>query len=351
MRLSHLGDVVHALPLLHALRAEHPRAEIAWAVQPEFAGVLEALREPPLAIRFERRGGASAWPALRAELARFGADWAIDAQGNLKSAIVTLCSGAARRSGWSAGDWTERIGAHVLNDPAPPIEPGGLHAVERVLHLARHLAPQGARALPEPLLSPPESALADGRALLADLLGRDPRRPAWILHLGAPGDLRSWPSEHFELVARALAREGARVLLLSGPAEELAGAELERQLAGEPGLRHWVGQRGLARLAAFLRAAAERGARMLACDSGPLHLAAACGLEVVALCGPQDARLTGPWPLAHESGPHRALTAEPAPACAPCLARRCSHPQGPVCMSGLAPERVLRELRRIAACA
>jgi ADP-heptose:LPS heptosyltransferase len=105
---------------------------------------------------------------------------------------------------------------------------------------------------------------------------------------------------------------------------------------------HWVGQRGLRELAALFTVAAADGARFLGCDSGPMHLAAACGLPVTCLSGPQSHRRTGPWPLAEgELGPHRVLRAASPPACAPCLRRTCDHPAGTVCMRGIAPEAVL----------
>ena len=67
VRLSHLGDVVHALPVFHALRGAHPRARIGWAVQREFAGLLEGLPGLDEVLDFERRGGARAWLELSEE--------------------------------------------------------------------------------------------------------------------------------------------------------------------------------------------------------------------------------------------------------------------------------------------
>jgi ADP-heptose:LPS heptosyltransferase len=135
------------------------------------------------------------------------------------------------------------------------------------------------------------------------------------------------------------------VLVLSGPDEAREGGELERELAGVPRVGHWVAQRGLRELAALFEAAAAQGARFVGCDSGPLHLAAACGLACVALHGPQDPRRTGPWPVPQTAAsPHLCVGSVTPPACAPCLARRCTHARGPVCMAELAPERVLAAL-------
>jgi len=354
VRLSHLGDVVHALPVFHALRQAYPDARVAWAVQREFASLLQGLPGLERVLVFERRGGLRAWLDLRQELAVFSPTLAIDAQGNLKSALATLASGAPRRVGLARCDWREPLGAAVLTERALPSSElsGGVHALDRMLALSRHITGLGPDAVlrTDPGLSAAE--LARGRELLAR---RGPRGNGVliVLQLARAGDVRSWPLERFEVLARRLVGSGRRVLALSGPEEQAEGLQLERRLAGEDRIAHWVGQRGLRELAALWAAAAEQGARFVGCDSGPLHLAVACGLPVVALAGPQDPCRTGPWPVPAQVGgpparagesPHRVVRSALPPSCAPCLARRCSHPQGAVCMSAIEPAAVLAAL-------
>lgn len=340
VRLSHLGDVVHALPVFHALRAAHPMARIGWVVQPEFAGLLDRLEGLDDRILFARRGGATAWLQLRDRLAAFDADWVIDAQGNWKSAMVSLASGATRRSGLHRADWRERLAATTANDRAPRCERGP-HAVDRMLTLADFVALDAAPAT-GPRLSVDETALADGRAQLDERLGTSaaPR----LIALGRPGDPRSWPEAQVADCAAQLARAGTPVLILSGPAEAESGARLAASLT-VPGVAHWVGQRGLTQLAGVYAAAAERDGRLLSADSGPAHLAAAVGLPVLCLAGPQDAARTGPWPVPGHAGPHRVMRATVEPDCAPCFARRCVHPGGLVCMQGISAKSVAEELR------
>ncbi|HEV8113326.1 MAG TPA: glycosyltransferase family 9 protein [Planctomycetota bacterium] len=333
VRLSHLGDVVHALPVFHALRAAHPAAEIAWAVQPEFAGLLDGLPGLSRVFRFDRRGGAGAWLRLRRELAAWEPDWAVDAQANAKSALATRASGAGRRSGLAASDWREPFAARVLTDSAPPLARDLVHAMDRMLALARHIAPELDGAIPRTDPASSAAELARGEALCAAFFAG--ARRGVILHLASRDDVRSWSSRHFESLARRLAAQGERVLVLSGPAEEDDGRALAARVAGVAGIEHWIGQRGLRELAGFFTAAAGRGARIVCCDSGPMHLAAACGLPVVCLAGPQDERRTGPW-----RGAHRSVRAGDAPDCAPCRARRCDHPLGSVCMDRIEPAAV-----------
>ena len=339
VRLSHLGDVVHALPVFHALRAAHPEAEIAWAVQPEFAGLLDGLPGLDRAFLFERRKGARAWLRLLASLREWAPDWAVDAQGNAKSALVTIGSGAGRRTGSHPADWRERFASRVLTDHPVPAGGDPSHAMDRMLALAAFVARGHGDARTDPGLSARE--IEDGRARLAERTG-ERERAVVLVHLSAPADVRSWPIARFAALARGLAEEGEPVLVISGPQEEGEGRALEREVGDRPLVRHWIGQRGLRELAAVLAAARERGGRMVCCDSGPMHLAASVGLPVIGLAGPQDERRTGPWPLPARSAIHAVLRAADPPACAPCRSRRCDHPGGPVCMSRIEHADVLQ---------
>lgn len=343
VRLSHLGDVVLALPLFHALRTRFPAARLAWVVQPEFAGLLEGLEGLERIVRFERRGGARAWLELKRELAQFGAELAVDAQGNWKSAMATLASGAARRVGLAPRDWRERGAWAAMTECAAAVQPAAEHAMERTRALVEHLC--GAVELRrDPALS--ERERERGRRKLDELVGS--ARAPLLLQLSNEDDVRAWPLAHALELARAAAARGRTVAVLSGPSEAGLGDAAARELAQTPRVAHWVGQRGLRELAGFFSAAAERGARYVGADTGPTHLAAACGLGVTVLSGPQSHLRTGPWPVAAPSArgpsPHVALRSPQALDCAPCLSRSCRHPRGPVCMSSLDPQLVLAAL-------
>ncbi len=337
VRLSHLGDVVLALPLFHALRERFPRAELAWLVQPEFAPLVEGLPHLARTIRFKRRRGLAGWVSLREELASFSAELAIDAQGNAKSGFALAITGAPRRVGLARRDWREKIGRFALTESAARAH--GEHAFERTLALCRHFGFEGVPRR-DPLLSRDE--LRSGHEAAR---GLGLRAGSLLLQLSPTRDVRSWPVARAEALVRELAHEGRAVAVLSGPAEVDEGNELERRTRDVPLVRHWVGQRGLRALAGFFGACAELGASYLGCDTGPTHLAAACGLPVTVLCGPHSHLRTGPWPvarLASESGaaPHVALRAAVEPECAPCFARRCTHREGPVCMAQIDSDRV-----------
>lgn len=289
VRLSHLGDIAQAIPLIHALRDRWPSAEIGWAVQPEFADLIE-----PLAtiLPFDRRGGLGAWRRLRSAARRFGADLVIDAQGNWKSALVALIAARGprpcRRVAFARSQWQEPLAARLLRpELAPPSV--GPHLVERVLGLAAHVTGQASTPRLDPALTGEE--LERG----ARLLGSGADASPVLLHPGVVGDPRSWPVDSFKQLAEELLQRDVEVAVISGPGEEAAGRELERAL---PRAHHVVGQRGLRTLAGTLRAAAERRGCLVAGDSGPSHVAASVGLPVVLLAGPEDPARTGPWPPA-----------------------------------------------------
>lgn len=349
VRLSHLGDVLHALPVFHALRRAYPEARLAWAVQREFADLVQPLPGLARTLCFDRRGGLRAWVRLRREMLEFRPDWTVDAQGNLKSAMVSVLSAAGRRTGFHASDVRERGAAWALNDRAAPWPAGDArHAIDRNLHLAAHIAgttaAQVLQALPEDWLQLRAVERTTGRKRWREHMGEHPARPL-ILQLAAPGDVRAWPVEHQLQLLRELDRRGRDVLVLSGPGEAQLGARVARELEGLGHLHHWVGQNSLRELTATLRAAGEAGATMVSCDSGPLHVAAASGLRCVVLAGPQDEERTGPWPPPGSPGsPHAVAAAREGLDCAPCFKRHCTQTNGVLCMERVTPAALLELL-------
>ncbi len=306
VRLSHLGDVVHALPVFHALRRRWPAAKLAWICQKEFAPLLTGLPGLDESLLFDRRAGLrGVWRARRA-MAAFGPDLTVDAQGNMKSALLSRLSAAPRRLALAPVHWQEPVGARFMTEFAPPAE--GPHAIHKAASLIDAIGDRSPLSFDLGLST---AELEEGAKELAERFSAGAGQ-CWVLHLGREGDPRTWPSERFASLARELARRGDRALVLSGPAEAGTGQRLAQELQGEERVSHWIGQSDLRQLAGFLTAAAAEGVGFVACDSGPSHLAAACGLHVRLLSGPQDPLLTGPWPLegAPDSG-NRIIRANP----------------------------------------
>lgn len=341
VRLSHLGDLVHALPVWHATRRAFPSARLAFATQPTYAPLLTGMAGLERIIPFDREGGLAAWWRFRRAARAFRPTWTIDCQGNWKGAMATWLSGAPRRSGLARGDWREPSASRLLNDLAPDREPGRDHAVDRQLALARHVS--GEDAEPDFDFSLSEDELARGRELLR---GHSPGGRPLLLHLGRPGDPRSWSAEGFFQLARLAADGGRRVLMLGGP-DERALAAAAQAAACHPSIGLELGTLALRPLAALFAAARDQGGQLVACDSGPAHIAAAVGLAVHLLAGPQDPSRTGPWPppgRTDRPSPHATQTAAVSLACRPCLSRTCHNASGAECLEALRAEEVLAAL-------
>ena len=214
VRLSALGDVVHALPLLAALRRARPRAEIGWLVEERAASLLEGhpqLDRLHVYLRREfegrlRRGRLVSGLSLAAELVRelraARYEVALDVQGNLRSGVLTRLSGAPRRVGFAPPFAKE--GSHrLLTDRVLP-DATARHKVERNLALLRAFGIDGAGATAH--VEVPEALRASARAFAARLGSR--RLVA--LHPGVSdfGSIKRWDPARFAAVARHLRDRG-----------------------------------------------------------------------------------------------------------------------------------------------
>jgi lipopolysaccharide heptosyltransferase I len=288
---SALGDIVHSLPVLTALRQRFPDAHIAWVVSRSYEALLHGHPDLDATLTFER---ASFRRPVRATLAqaRFARrlraenfDLVVDLQGLLRSGLMALASGAARRVGLS----TAREGAGFCYTDVVPVpdarrpNEGNLHAVERYWLVARAF---GAGPTPAEFRVP----LSASACAWADGYLRDCPRPWLVLGVGSRWLTKRWPVEHFaELARRAQASVGGAALFV-GTRDEAALAAAAAECLSGPA-RNLTGQTTLPQLAALL----SRADVMLSNDSGPLHLAAALGRPVVAPYTCTRARLHGPY--------------------------------------------------------
>ena len=303
VKLSSLGDVVHALPVAETLRAAFPRARIAWVVERREAALLRGHPALDEVVAVDTRGwrrarslGAvlgvtGALTELGRHLRGEGFDVALDLQGLLKSGLVSLATRAPLRIGFAAGACREPLAALFSNRRVTP--PRDRHVVEQYLAL---LTPLGTGA-PRLEFRLPVDGAAEARIdEWFAAVGLKPRRRVAVLNPGAGRRDKRWPSERFAALARRLGEEaGASTLVVWGPGEEeTARAVVE----GAPGRATLAPATDLLGLLAVLR----RASVVVAGDTGPLHLAAALGTPCVGLYGPTRAARNGPY------GPgHRAL--------------------------------------------
>jgi len=310
-----IGDVVLSLAAVRDLRRNFPRARIEVLARPWVADVYRAVGEID-AVRLARGVRADA-DALRG---------AFDAGVVLPNSFGTAFTLWQARIPERWGYATE--GRRVLLTRAPAV-PARVRGRSQVYYYRAMLAGAGLRVSAAPDVSlrcPPEWTES---AAAPRLLGPD-EGGNWVgVNPGASfGTAKRWLPERFAAVADTLAGQGARIALVGGPAERPVGESIASQmraparvLCGETSLPELVGV--LARL------------RLLVTnDSGPMHLAAALGIPVVAVFGPTD------WRETHPVGEGHRVVREPVH-CSPCGLREC--PIDHRCMRRVTVDRVLAE--------
>jgi len=283
LRLSALGDVIHTLPAVEALRVAHPGVEISWVVEAPYRELVETVagvRAIPVRMKTWGRSAIASRREIRDALrAMRGADASIDFQGLVKSAALGWLSGAALRFGFDSAAIREKPALLFTNRKAHVDT--SKHVVEQNIELALWTAAAvnvGAPpARPGPSLDARDDKnhweeFADGRGL-EELAG------AVVLLPGAGKPIKLWPLERFRTLAKQL---GPQALAVWGPGERELAEGIGARMAPPTNLRELAWLLKNARL-------------VVGADTGPLHLAAALGTPVVGLYGPTDPRRNGPW--------------------------------------------------------
>jgi heptosyltransferase-1 len=287
VRLSAIGDVLHGLPVLNALRDALPRAFLAWVVEGRAAELLQSHKALDELIVVPRRWLKSPREVirLRRRLRALRFDLTLDLQGLSKSAIAARLSGARRRIGFDGRDGREL--SRWLNNER--VLPERTNVIDRNLEL---LAPLGIVDPPVrfDLDDSPSAALAAAKILDAQHLAD---RFA-VINPGAGWPSKLWPAERYAAVARHLgqARALRSLVVWAGPQER---AWAEAIVAGSAGCATLAPATNLSELAAIAR----RAAVFIGSDTGPLHLAAAVGTPCVGLFGPMPAERNGPYGPQH----------------------------------------------------
>ncbi len=284
---SALGDIIHSLPVLTALRNRFPRGHITWIVNRGYEPLLRGHPDLDAILPFDRSSFRTGWLQAALGYSRFlsrlrqqAFDLVIDLQGLFRSGLMTAVSGAPRRVGLSSA----REGATwFYTDVVAVADFNALHAVDRYWLVAEAL---GVGHLPKQFHVPiPEVE----RRWAKETLGAWPR-PWLMLGPGSRWMTKRWPPDHFAALAhRAQARFGGTVVFVGGRDEILLARQVATGLSGP--WRDHTGRTTLPQLAALLAYADV----MLANDTGPLHLAAALGRPVVAPYTCTKVLLNGPY--------------------------------------------------------
>jgi lipopolysaccharide heptosyltransferase I len=311
---SSLGDIVHTLPLARNLRLRFPEAEIHWLINDSFLGFGSLFEDVDHFVPFRRKEWARVsrlgdfFGFLR-QLRNTQFDLVLDLQGLFRSG---LCSLAAGGETWGFKDAREFAPLSYRHRVAVP--PEIRHAVDKNLFLL-------------------SAALGESCSYAAPRIGRNAEAAAEAAELRASHKLsdrlvavgpmsrwpsKSWPPAFFaETLAQMLANaaDDVHAWLLGAPEEHEVGEAIVKG-CDHPRVHNLMGKTSLPGMIELLRASSV----MLTNDSGPMHIAAALELPTVALFGPTDPTLTGPY-----GDRHHVLQSQVD--CAPCFKRECPLPK------------------------
>jgi heptosyltransferase-1 len=280
VRLSSLGDLVHTIPVIPALRSTFPDAQIDWLVDLRWSPLVKLVRGINEVIPLQP--SVSGYLRCMRQVRQGGYSCVIDFQGIYRSAMLGWVSGAVQRIGRDYNAARERGAARFYTDR---VAPTGEHVAEMSMSLA---ARAGAR--PSPQMEFPITVPREEAGQIRERVRREGIENYIVVSPGGGWKSKCWPAERFgALCGEIWRRYGIRSVINVAPGEEqLGNAVLAHSHPATPVL--YCPE--LRELVALLSQALV----VVGGDTGPLHLAAALNVPVVALFGSTSAARNGPLP-------------------------------------------------------
>jgi len=327
VKLSAIGDVIHTLPSLAALRRLYSDAHITWVVEEAAADLVK--NHPYLdVVLISRRKSWSRdiqkgkilkslfdmWSLIK-ELRRRRYDLVIDFHGLFKSSVIVFFSRGKRRLGY---DSLQELSGLFLNEKI--FENMNKHAVDRYLDFPRYL---GAKIDKIEFVLPQNNDAETKVQFLMSKYKLDNKKFIAINPV-AYWKTKLWDNEKFAYLADLINNKLQMKVIFTGSEKEVIGGITSRMATEGINLG---GQTSLLDLAYLYK----KAQMVITTDSGPMHLASAVGTPVIALFGPTDPARTGPY-----SKEHVIITAELP--CSPCFLKKCSTRK---CMKDISPDEVL----------
>ncbi len=334
VKLSAIGDVVHTLPALNAIRKHYAHARITWLVEEEAAGLVAghpALNRVIVSRRKRWAKGMLGRGCFRTigesyrfvrELRDTRYDLIIDFHGLLKSGLLIGLSRGKRKVGFGKGMEHAEYSYLFLNERVPAVDME-THALTRNMMLVRAIG------IPDDEIDYRLPISERDRRLAAELLvrcGDEGSKPLVAINPVAKWATKLWSDAKFaELADRLITEHDARIVFTGSQSDQEAIDRIVVLMKGEaPNL---AGETDLKTLAALY----ERTDLVVVTDTGPMHLAAAMGTPVVALFGPTAPWRTGPFGSGHQ-------IIRVGLECSPCFNRQCRSTE---CMQRIGVEHVL----------
>jgi len=334
VKLSAIGDVIHTLPAVNAIRRHWPHCRITWVVEsaaadlvlghPAINRVIVSHRKTWIRGLGAARTRTRSVQAIRrfiGELRDTRYDLVIDFQQLLKSGILVRLARGAIKAGFDRGMEHMEESQIFLNRRIPPVSME-IHALRRNLMLIEALG------IPADAVTYDIPAGPREYRRVSDMLPPAQGKKRIAINPVAQWPTKLWPDDRFARLAdRLIADHRAQVVFTGGPADAGVVNGIIARMDHRP--VNLTGRTRITELAALYRMADL----VISTDTGPMHLAAAMGAPTLALFGPTAPWRTGPF------GPENRVIRTGAP-CSPCFKRACRRGDH-ICMAGIGVEEVL----------
>ena len=334
IKLSALGDIVHALPVARTLRQTYPQAFIAWMIEERYKELLHNNPDIDEIIPIRIKSWKKNWnrKALKEillvirNLRQQNFDVVFDLHGLIKSGVIAMLTGARIKSGFHRKNCKEKISSIFFNKKAPYMA-GGIHVIDMYLTLVQSALEIQNKVKQFPLPATRNQKVEDFFHYQPELTSKN----IIGINPGAGFESKLWELERFaQLADRITVELNCSILLNWGPGEE----HKIKQIAASMKQKYWVApptsiQESIA-LYKYLTL-------LVSCDSGPLHLCAALGIPTVSIFGPTDPTRNGAYGLNHQ-------TVNKVLACSFCWKKKC--PLGTnECMTQVTVDEVFQSVR------
>jgi heptosyltransferase I len=328
VKLSAIGDVIHALPVAHALKQCNPGCRITWLVEKPAYDLLTNNPNIDEIIIFDKpkfkslSGLLKNGPEMSTLLKSGKFDLAIDLQGLFKSAAFTYFSGAPVRVGYCNMRELSWIVSKPICGPQQ-----SEHVIERYLDVARGLGCQ----VSQPVWN--IEATEAEKESVEDMLAREGILKGTKFIVVAPGTnwaSKCWAPEKYAEVAAALDKEYDIVsVIIGGPKD----TELAQIIKGKCNRAiDLCGKTTLKQLSYVM----QKSALFIGGDTGPMHLAVSMNTPVIAIFGPTDPKRNGPYG-------QKNTVIQSGSRCSPCFKRHCTPLK---CMEAITVEDVLQASKK-----
>lgn len=331
VKLSAIGDVIHALPVSYAIKESFPHSHLTWVVEPPAYDILNGNPYIDEILVFEKkkfkswRGFLSNFTPFRGKLRKRKYDASLDLQGLFKSAAIAYVAQAKERLGTcNMREMSDKVSRPVVGPHAEG------HIVERYLDVAREL---GCKV--KKVVFPVKITDADTKktTLIMEHYGHRLQNPYAVLVVGANWPNKRWPAKYFAALSDWLYERGIVPIIVGNGAVDAATAADIKAMCEIPPI-DLVDRTSLKQLAYVV----QNAEAVVGGDTGPVHLSAGLGTKTVMLMGPTDANRNGPYGQLENA-------IEVDRPCKYCWKRAC--PIGEDCLDNIRLEQVIDKLAGI----